>query len=525
MNPDVLSPRPVRPHKRPLSDIEPECVPANKHPRLSPFPFPSPTPSTKDQPSRIPYPSRCPSSASSRPRSTSKRALEDLSSDCAPPNKHRRLQSQSPTPNDDQPSKAFRSTSAQPRPSSAKRGFGDFNPVCAPASNHRRLRSPTNSPIGAWLFEDSSPNLHPSRPPSNRPKSCPAAIDISIYTPASLATIKEISQQQYAESLGPGSGASRSSRPGTSHALYRGSLYNNFITIDYSGKQMPQDLREYTNTHILKQRESPQLGDDSVSKVIETAEELADSTEGPTTKLIRTAMFPFEHSDIGEGGNSPWNTTALPNNPEYEYDLAAPNPDVYLGYPNNQRSSWSYAQSNVINHPVARPYTQPARGNTFPFLMVEIKSEPAGGTLYIAENQAAGSGSYSVNALLWLLKEAGLSDSHSVEDKIAFTVTMSHRQAIFYIHWYSADDRRFYMSYLKSYSSMEPKDIRACNNTIKNIVDIALGARKTMVGNALQALFPFPGHWKQSRPASTAPSTPATSFTEDARPSKSQRRR
>ena len=181
---------------------------------------------------------------------------------------------------------------------------------------------------------------------------------------------------------------------------------------------MPQEVREYTNTRILKRRESPQLGDDSVSKVIETAEELADSTEGPTSKLIRTAMFPLERSGIGEGGNSPWNTTALPNNPEYEYDLSAPKPDVYLGYPSNQRSRWSYARNNVINHPVARPYMQPARGNTFPFLMVEIKSEPTGGTLYVAENQAAGSGSYSVNALLWLLKEAGLSNSHSVEDKL-----------------------------------------------------------------------------------------------------------
>ncbi len=154
--------------------------------------------------------------------------------------------------------------------------------------------------------------------------------------------------------------------------------------------------------------------------------------------------------------------------------------------------------------------------------MVEIKSEPAGGTLYVAEIQAAGSGSYAVNALLWLLKEAGLFDSHLVEETIAFTLTMSHRHAIFNIHWYSPDDRCFYMSYLKSYSSMEPADIRACNNTLKNILHHALGARKTMIGNALQALFPFPGHWKQSRPANTAPSTPATSFTEEARPSKSQ---
>lgn len=155
--------------------------------------------------------------------------------------------------------------------------------------------------------------------------------------------------------------------------------------------------------------------------------------------------------------------------------------------------------------------------------MVEMKSEAAGGTIYVAENQAAGSGSHSVNDLLWLLREAGTSTNSSLTDTIAFTITMSHRQAIFYLHWYSATDRRHYMSFLESYSCVTPKDIRACNNTVKNIIDHGLGARKTAVGNALENLFPFPQHWKQGRPPSTVPSTPATSSSEEARPNKKRK--
>ena len=331
-----------------------------------------------------------------------------------------------------------------------------------------------------------------------------------------------MSQQQYGEVWGPGSLVSRSGRPGTSHPLYRGSLYNNGVTMDLSGRQLPAALREYANTHILKQRQS-QLGDDSVSRVIDTAEQLADVAEG--ARLIRTAMFPLSRFGIEEGGTSLWNTVALPNGPGYEYDLSAPKPDVHLGYAVYGKSGWSLADRNVIDHPMARPYTRPARGNLFPFLMIEVKSEAAGGTLYVAENQAAGSGSHSVNALLWLFNEAGLSDTLSVEDTVAFTVTLSHRQAIFYIHWYSADDCRFYMSYLKSYSSMEPADIRACNNTVKNIIDYGLEARKTMIGNALKALFPFPEHWKQSRPGSILLSAVSTSYTRDSRPRKARRLR
>lgn len=93
------------------------------------------------------------------------------------------------------------------------------------------------------------------------------------------------------------------------------------------------------NTQILKQRKSPPLKDDAVSKIIETAEKLADSSEDPTSKLSRTSMFPLERYDIEEEDNAQWNTDALPNNPEYENDLSAPKPDVYLEYFNNQRFS------------------------------------------------------------------------------------------------------------------------------------------------------------------------------------------
>ena len=53
----------------------------------------------------------------------------------------------------------------------------------------------------------------------------------------------------------------------------------------------------------------------------------------------------------------------------------------------------------VLGHPLALPYTQPNLGNTFPFLVVEFKAEATGGTLWHAENQAAGSGAHCVNAL------------------------------------------------------------------------------------------------------------------------------
>ncbi|MCJ1230419.1 hypothetical protein MMC12_007093 [Toensbergia leucococca] len=503
---EVLCPKPQKPRKRALADFhfDSESLPMSK--RRRPSPPPLSTPLTEARLSESPLSLRSPNPQS----------LEDPDTRIAPLQKRRPLQSQLFTPNKGQHNRIARSGSAPPWPS------------CAPGSGSRsRDNQPhlsTNLLIDSWISSVVSPDPRPISPPSDRSSTCPPIFDVSKdgRTAASLATIQQMSQQ-YGENASSGLGTSQSGKPGTSHPLYRGTLYNNYITLDYSGRQMPEELRTFANTKILKQRESPELGDEAVSKVIDTVEELADSTEGPTAKLIRTDMFPFERSGIMEGGNSPWSTVALPNNPEYQYDVSAPKPDNHFGYPSNQRSNWSYAQANVITHPVARPYAQPARGSTFPFLMVEMKSEAAGGTIYVAENQAAGSGSHSVNTVLWLLQEAGTYDGSLITDTVAFTITMSHREAIFYLHWYSEADRHFYMSFLESYSSVTAKDIRACNNTVKNIIDHGLGARRTAISTALEALFPFPQHWKQSRPPSTTSSTPVTSVTEEARPKTKKR--
>ena len=312
MSIEVECPQPQRPYKRALADIDSDVT---KHARRSPSPLlpPLPTPSAHDLRSEGRHP----------PRPSAPRSLEDLEdrdSCSAPPKKRRRLHSARVEPTDDQHLRATFSGSTPPWPS------------CASGSKRYHPQLPTDSPIDAWISTVFNPDPRPTSHPIDRPSTCPATIDVSKdkHTPLSLTTIKQMSQpsSQYGEKVGSGSGTSQSGRPGTSHPLYRGTLYNNYITLDYSGRQIPEELRTFVSTQILKRRESPQLGDEAVSKVIDTVEELADSTEGPTAKLIRTDMFPFERPGIAEGGNSPWSTVALPNNPEYQYDISAPKPDV-----------------------------------------------------------------------------------------------------------------------------------------------------------------------------------------------------
>ena len=384
-----------------------------------------------------------------------------------------------------------------------------------------------HSAIQAWISTVSDSEDHLDYTESNRASSCPPSIDLSKThrLPLSTAAIKQMAQtqSQYTDSVAQGS---QSGKPTTSSPLYRETIFYNNISMDLSGRGMPQNLKDFIKTDILKER-SPTLDDAAVNEVIDTALEIAESTEGPTNTIIRSHMFPLKHAGVAEGGNTLWNTIALPRNPDYEHELSAPKPDAYLGYSQGQKTNWSPHHANVINHPKAKPYTKPGRGNSFPFLMVELKAEAAKGTLYAAENQAAGSGSHSVNSVLWLLEEAkkqGLTPGNMLKDTLSFSAVISHRLVIFYIHWYSEDQKRFYMSYMKSYSTVEAADIRASNSTVKNIVDYALGTRKSRISAALQQLSPIPAQWNPPKMSGTTRSTSVSSVFGDDRSSKKCRK-
>lgn len=160
-------------------------------------------------------------------------------------------------------------------------------------------------------------------------------------------------------------------------------------------------------------------------------------------------------------------------------------------------------------------YTQPTAENVFPFLLVEIKSEAKKGTIWHAENQAAGGGAHCVNSIRWLLHEAEGSSTPEVDPTktLAFSICLTARQALLYVHSYSPKNQQFLMSFVQSYIPTRPVDIQECNRHVKNISDFALNIRRLEIDNSLDALHPPPDSWpSKKRVHSTASSTPATFF-------------
>lgn len=492
---EVLHPTPVRNLKRTLIDLEVDLEPASKRTRLSLDQLPTPPHSIQDR-----YP-------------------EQLNSLCDSSDWRERLKSSLLKPLDNHYPHTTKQLTANPRLSAWLDAVSHPRADSCPASP--RIFSLPSSPFGSHYVQ------------LKRPQSCEARFDLVRHKrPASgldpkpkrarltLTALQRMSQQesQYAESLVPRSNSSSNKAPGTSDAAYIDTLYSHGIVMDLSGRKIPKELTPLKE-RILQKRSSPQLDDSAVFSVMDAAEELAYNSEGPTNKILRTPMFPLEYGGLVEGGNTQWNTVAMPNNPQCDNKLSAPKPDAYLAYPRGSKSPWTVKQNNVINHPRVRPYSQPAKRNTFPSLSLELKAESAGGVLTTAEAQAAGSGSHSVKSILWLLEEAkaaGLTEVDLMQDTVSFSFVSSHRQAVAYLHWLDPKERHFYMSYLRSYSTFEADGIRGCNNTIKNIIDNAKGPRKIKIGEALVTLEPIKDSWNPL-PTVTNQPTPNSSFVGDPR--------
>ena len=171
----------------------------------------------------------------------------------------------------------------------------------------------------------SGPLRHP------RSNSAPLRIDKRIYLPKSLAYVQEVSLQSLE---GPPQSSifvsARTWNSNTKTRAYREQiLEGNRIHTDSLGGKMPEDIKPFLNTHILKARLSPPLELESLEKTRSMAAQLGSDSKRKVIDLVReTVMFPIEHPDIQKGGDGAWYTLSLPNELLYPGRVLAPEPIV-----------------------------------------------------------------------------------------------------------------------------------------------------------------------------------------------------
>ena len=385
-----------------------------------------------------------------------------------------------------------------------KRSFLDaFETPIEQASRTRYKRRRPGSSILSWLSTVSSDY----RPQESRPLSAPATFDNAKISgsleivPASAGFLADMDDMDSIQSKNDKDTASQTTNKSNvttikpSSSKYRSVLEYNHVEIDPTGLKMSPDIKDLVDKHILKQRSSPPLSQDILNNTVTSMNQWGSSTENVVNNFMSSAMFPVTRPNLGHGGNSPWPRAALPYDPDYGYGISAPKPDYHIGYAVGKKSGFSARQAHVLDHPQAQKYTQPGTGNILPFITVELKSEATGGTLFHAENQAAGSGTYSVRAMEWLLDQAK-AESKPV-DSVAFSIAATGRLVVLSIHWFSPEDKTYYMSYVKSFTTTDKEHVQACHSTVKNIVDWAVDDRHDKLKTTLQTLFPYTNQWSK----------------------------
>ena len=408
-----------------------------------------------------------------------------------------------------------------PKRPSLKRSFAED---IDPEHQEPKLEEPTpkrrreEAPVRDWLSNVPAPSpkalAEISRPQSvpakfNNSEVPPAAEDLRGYPNSPLAIDemgdrRDCDRRRDDDSCSQRTSRTTATRVKTTSSKYRSVLEGNDVVIDSKGSKISPVVRQFLDQEILKRRTSPPLSYEAMDNTMTSMVNWGNSTENAVNSFIHSQMFPAQRPGVSIGGNSQWPTAALPYDPNYGLHMATPKPDYHVGYTPGIDSGSSKNGRGVIDHPYATAYTKPGTGTALPFLTVELKSEATGGTLYQAENQAAGSGTYSLRAIDWLLEQAKASQASRQTDTIAFSLAGTGRLVVLSVHWYSSEDRIHYMSYVKGFQTSEPRHIQACHSTVKNIVDWAIGTRHDKLKEVLQTLFPLTHQWSEKRTATAA---------------------
>lgn len=321
-----------------------------------------------------------------------------------------------------------------------------------------------------------------------------------------------------------GSASAQSERLNSSSAMFRGVQKANGLVIDNTGRKIPRDVQELVTKHLRKARDSARLSEEDVDQVLQSIMEVWDTPEPTMSDIIAPPLFPLSAAGLAQGRDILWSTKPLPRQSAYPYALPAPQTDRHLGFPTTLKSTWTLEELAVADHVNMRPYSQPTKENIFPSFLVEGKSEAQNGTLYGAEGQLASAGAHCVNSWMHTLDLLDPNRTHLSADAIVFSVAVSQRQAVAYVHYFNPDDAIFYMSYVDNFYFVEA--VQKCRDHVMNVIDWLLTTQQPMVRDALQRLHAMTKAWKKGRSAPSAVDEAAESFggSEGSRSNKSQRR-
>ncbi len=162
----------------------------------------------------------------------------------------------------------------------------------------------------------------------------------------------------------------------------------------------------------------------------------------------------------------PFDRIALPSSHDAKIPpIVTPKPDIQFGY---RATSFNPGEFAKIAYPRLQLFSSPSGVSYWPWLFVELKPPSRGGTIWVAENQNAASGSHSVNSLGKLFECAR--EPSQMTDSFAFSCVADASHRALWVHWKTAESK-LVSAEIDGHSFKRRRDICKMRAAIRSIIE------------------------------------------------------
>jgi hypothetical protein len=274
-----------------------------------------------------------------------------------------------------------------------------------------------------------------------------------------------------------------SSTASVRHPTYRqNDLNSNGIDIRDARIQLLNHLASHLE-RLQAERDSPGPSSQQVNGYLDGLDILARGcTEADVERFLEDAVFPKSldptygrRAGLESAGSSLMSSHLVPNNPESQFRISQPKPDLLYGYSGDLRDGAitqpQFLAQEVLHPQNARFAEATTPGLRFPFLAIEFKA--AGGTrgdLWVATNQCAGDSAACLNAINQLNTLLREYQSKQQVDNLSYCIAVDNNVAQLYISW-KESDLHYYLQRVDTFLLSSPEHFRNFRKQVRNILD------------------------------------------------------
>ena len=291
------------------------------------------------------------------------------------------------------------------------------------------------------------------------------------------------------EEMAPSAGGVRATN-------FRRQLCDHNIFISYT--DAPKELMERAMKIITNKELFPEMNDAFAQELAVTAQNLETEAESDLVRRLGIELIPamrkVPHQSLQGNENRLWlNAVAIPPNPDdlvIPPQLPKPKPNMVFGYSPIAFNKYQLLAMKLLENQLKQDYAMPDERVRFPFLVIDFKSQAAGGTHFIATNQLANAGAVAMEGILQLARKILAEKDIDFDEPQFFSLSIDHSTANVNVHWLSQNEDGVFCFHMKHLLQrfLDVDGLKAIDRAVKNILHYGVDKRLKKICQELTTL-------------------------------------